>query len=205
MDYRYIPTYLKQIEDKARETNNFIHSITPSAPHQLDMTKIGQVKVAADTVMPVVAKTDRKVASTPDKSNYQVMMISLNISGSYVNLVRFLDALRKFPKMVMCGASRSARIKTPGRSRSIPRWKPMRSSPLDNTSHQRISPPAQEASNEKADARYPVLGIGMFVLIIVAIITFAGNGSEPAPSHNSHAPTADASAATPATPAKSCR
>ncbi len=87
MDYKYIPTYLREIEETARQTGNDLRTITPHALRPLDLQK-----------SPL--NTKHTAASNANAAPYQVQQITLDISGNYVSLISFLDALRRFPKIV---------------------------------------------------------------------------------------------------------
>lgn len=113
VDYKYIPTYLRQIQSTAITTGNSIRSIQPRDLRPLDLKKspllADKAKVtavvtpaaapaadsAASTEQPAAAEAEKKVVS-----KYQVQQITLEVDGSYDNLLRLLDALRRFPKMV---------------------------------------------------------------------------------------------------------
>ncbi len=90
MDYSYIPTYLHQIEDTAKVTGNELRAISPHPLRPLDLKKSPINKYGG--------KADGTSSSA--SGSYQVQQISLDISGSYVSLIAFLDALRNFPKIV---------------------------------------------------------------------------------------------------------
>jgi len=93
VDYKYIPTYLKQIEDKAKATGNTLRSIHPTAPRPLDLHK-------SPLTVKKVADAPAEAPSSAPASPYYVQQISLDIEGSYVDLLKFLEALRAFPKMI---------------------------------------------------------------------------------------------------------
>ena len=105
MDYQYIPTYLQQIEETARQTGNDLHSISPHTLRALDMQKsaLKMIKANGDTgATPAASATPAAPATPASKANtaYQVQQISLDVVGNYVSLIRFLDALRRFPKII---------------------------------------------------------------------------------------------------------
>ncbi len=99
VDYKYIPTYLKQLQKIATDTGNSIHSIAPHELHVLDLQKSKLVAgKAPDAGAGATPDAGANTAAKPGQ--YQLQPITLEIEGSYLNLVKFLDALRKFPKLV---------------------------------------------------------------------------------------------------------
>lgn len=110
-DYRYIPTYLAQIQRAATSTGNTIMSIQPSELKPLDLAKLNLAKPLTLSDMSVTAKprvvTTAQAGATGDgspvqvkKARYQIIAINLTITGDFHSLMQFLDALRNFRKMI---------------------------------------------------------------------------------------------------------
>lgn len=96
VDYKYIPTYLRQLQATAKNTNNTIRSIRPQAIKPLDFTKSPLTKDAAG-----LKTTPPPPPDIPkDRAQPLIQGYGLEIEGSYTSLLQFLDALRAFPKMV---------------------------------------------------------------------------------------------------------
>jgi Tfp pilus assembly protein PilO len=108
-DSAYMPTFLRQIERLATETNNSIVSIRPKAKARVN--KGGDVKVNDETgevVKPATAeekqqetgKTADVSKDTKPKIPYDYSLIELKVDGTYGTILEFLTALRRFPKMI---------------------------------------------------------------------------------------------------------
>jgi Tfp pilus assembly protein PilO len=93
-DYKYMPTYLQQMQHTAMLTGNTIESIAPEAITPLDFSK-GPLASVAALATPTAAGTP-----TPQKPQYLVQPITLEVKGSFVSTVRLLDAFRRFPKLI---------------------------------------------------------------------------------------------------------
>lgn len=110
-DYKYIPTYLQQLQMTAASTGNTVRSIRPRDMEKLDQDSplIKASLAKREALQPASAK-DAKKTTRPSKDEkdqetdaqyrYQIQQITLEIEGNYVSLMRFLSALRTFPKLV---------------------------------------------------------------------------------------------------------
>lgn len=104
-DVKYLPTYLEQIQKVAFNTGNDLVVINPGDIKPFDPTK---GPFASQAPPPPPAPTDAAAATpaTPAAAPKalanvtQVMKISLTINGTYTSLMKFLDALRNFQKLV---------------------------------------------------------------------------------------------------------
>jgi hypothetical protein len=107
VEYQYIPTYLKQLQDAATATHNEIVRIQPSELRPLDIQSNPLAAAEADTgpkkisgkrpVKKVVKKSKKLELET---AKYRVQQINLEVHGNYVTLMHLLDTLRTFPKLV---------------------------------------------------------------------------------------------------------
>ena len=121
VDYEYIPTYLAQIQRTAELTGNNIRSIRPRGVEVLDTSspllmasyerwlesnkeiaaaakeKADDIEAPPATKKAAVATTTRR-GKTP--SEYKIQQFTLEIEGDYTSVVRLLDALRTFPKLI---------------------------------------------------------------------------------------------------------
>ncbi len=101
-DVKYLPTYLEQIQKVAFNTGNDLIVINPGDIKPFDPTK---GPFASQAPPPPPAPTDA-AAATPaaapkaPANATQVMKISLTINGTYTSLMKFLDGLRNFQKLV---------------------------------------------------------------------------------------------------------
>jgi len=117
VNYEYIPTYLEQLQKTAVRTGNTILSVRPRPIESLDINnallkasneawqKKYPSKKPANQAAPADAKAKPKAAGAggkkdKPKSNYRVQQYTLEVEGNYVSLMKFLDALRSFPKLV---------------------------------------------------------------------------------------------------------
>lgn len=91
VDYTYIPTYLTQLQKTAKDTGNTLRVIAPLEPRPFDPTG-----------SPIVKGKAGKPSPRGDKSasGYWTMQINLTVESDYVSVLKFLDALRTFPKLV---------------------------------------------------------------------------------------------------------
>jgi Tfp pilus assembly protein PilO len=105
-EYRYIPTYLRQIEAAARNTGNELMSIQPGDPKDLDLAKSPLAPPKATPGMSasgVISDAPPPAPSGPPKpqiSGEKVQRIGLDVKGSYKSVLAMLDALRLFPKLI---------------------------------------------------------------------------------------------------------
>jgi Tfp pilus assembly protein PilO len=110
-DSAYMPTFLRQIERLATETNNNIVSIRPRAKAR--SAKGGSdVKVNNETgevIKPATADEKQQGGSgksaggdedTKSKIPYDYSLIELKVDGTYSTTLAFLTALQRFPKMI---------------------------------------------------------------------------------------------------------
>jgi len=98
--YAYVPTFLKQIEKLAQDTDNKVAGVKPlplldkppaPAPAEAEGAGNGDKKAAAP------AKDQPK---QPGAGLYDRVPIEFNLTGEYWQTVRFLERLSKFPKML---------------------------------------------------------------------------------------------------------
>ncbi len=108
-DSAYMPTFLRQIERLATETNNNIMSIRPKAKAR--SAKTSDMKVNDETgevIKPATADekqqgSDKSADASKDTSTkipYDYSLIELKVDGTYGTTLAFLTALQKFPKMI---------------------------------------------------------------------------------------------------------
>jgi len=113
VDYEYIPTYLEQLQKTAVETGNKINSIRPRGIEFLDINNpllkaSNDAWVKEHPVKEPIGAAKQATAAKPkssgrpkkEKSAYRVQQYTIEIEGSYVSIMKFLDALGKFPKLV---------------------------------------------------------------------------------------------------------
>lgn len=114
INYEYIPTYLEQLQKTAVETGNKINTIRPRGIEFLDINnpllkasneawlKEHPVKEPSDAAKTAEGKPKPKTSGRPKKQNsdYRVQQYTIEIEGDYVSIMKFLDALGKFPKLV---------------------------------------------------------------------------------------------------------
>jgi len=114
VNYEYIPTYLEQLQRTAKQTGNEIASIRPRPIEPLDINNpllkashdawqkehppLQPIEEGNKPAVPKATKPDAK-AEKP-ASNYRLQQYSLEISGSYLSLMKLLSALSAFPKLV---------------------------------------------------------------------------------------------------------
>jgi len=102
-DIKYLPTYLEQMQKMAKDTGNDLLVITPGEIKPLDLSKgpfatnaPADAGAPAATPAPAAAPADKKQAA----NTTQVMKITISIRGSYTSLIKFLDALGNFQKLI---------------------------------------------------------------------------------------------------------
>lgn len=78
-DYAYIPTFLKEVEAFGKKNNLQIIQVKP---------------------IPSPPPTDKDKANKKEKAAYQELNISIKGRGSYEDSLRFLQAIKIFPKIV---------------------------------------------------------------------------------------------------------
>jgi Tfp pilus assembly protein PilO len=114
VNYEYIPTYLEQLQRTAKQTGNTIISIRPRPIESLDtgnpLLKASHEAWQKDHPPLKSIELDEKPAepkaASPGatkekpKSNYRIQQYTLEIEGDYVSLMRVLEALSDFPKLV---------------------------------------------------------------------------------------------------------
>jgi Tfp pilus assembly protein PilO len=115
-DYKYLPTYLEQLQKTAKRTGNTILSIHPRAITPLD-SQSPLVKASYDRWLannPEIAMAAQETAAAKSEqageqpnpeeakpaSRYKLQQFSLEVEGDYLSIMRLLDALRSFPKLV---------------------------------------------------------------------------------------------------------
>ena len=90
-DYKYMPTYLKQLQKTAADTDNILQVIQPEKIEPLDPRKMPFAQTALG---------DAAADTTAATPLYRMQRINLTVRGNFVSLMRMLNALRSFPKMV---------------------------------------------------------------------------------------------------------
>lgn len=105
--YQYTPSYLEQLQQIATRTGNIITRIQPGELRPIDL-KSGPLSTEAQTGTEPGSTAKKFVkkpvgpptTTEPTAKQYQVQQIDLEVCGSYMNLLRLLDSLRTFPKLV---------------------------------------------------------------------------------------------------------
>lgn len=101
-DYEYVPTYLREIQATAARTGNMIRTIQPGEIKPLDLSNsqfADKTDVPAGGQQTTAAPT-APAQSKPTGPQYQVMSINLDVSGTYVSILKLLNEFRRFPKMI---------------------------------------------------------------------------------------------------------
>jgi len=112
VDYEYIPTYLEQLQKTAVQTGNKINSIRPRGIEFLDINN-PLLKASNDAWLkehpvkePVAAakspEPKPKPSGRPKKqqSDYRVQQYTIEVEGDYLSIMKLLEALGRFPKLV---------------------------------------------------------------------------------------------------------
>ena len=118
VEYKYIPTYLEQIQHTTLLTGNTISSIRPRSIEPLDsnspllmasyerwLEKNPDIAAAAKesdagAEIKKDGKEDENAPQVKKPSEYKIQQFTLEIEGDYTSVVRLLDALRNFPKLI---------------------------------------------------------------------------------------------------------
>jgi Tfp pilus assembly protein PilO len=106
VDYEYVPTYLRQIQKAAKESGNYLQSIQPSDLKNLDLSKSPFAPPKAGTTaqasgaIPPPATPPPAMIPKAQASTERVMRIGLDVKGTYRSVIKFLDMLRVFPKLI---------------------------------------------------------------------------------------------------------
>ncbi|OPZ88109.1 MAG: hypothetical protein BWY76_00121 [bacterium ADurb.Bin429] len=106
IDYEYMPSYLEQLQNAATRTGNAIVRIQPDELRPLDLQSSPLATAAKPTTEKVSGKRPTKAPARKVKTldlettKYRVQQINLEVEGSYLSLLRLLDTLRTFPKLV---------------------------------------------------------------------------------------------------------
>ncbi|HOS44415.1 MAG TPA: hypothetical protein PK794_12025, partial [Armatimonadota bacterium] len=108
IDYEYMPSYLEQLQHAAARTGNAIVRLQPDDLRPLDLQSsplATAAKPAADTETvsrqrPTKAPGKRVKTLDLETAKYRVQQITLEVEGSYLSLLRLLDTLGTFPKLV---------------------------------------------------------------------------------------------------------
>ncbi|KPK78309.1 MAG: hypothetical protein AMS25_16150 [Gemmatimonas sp. SM23_52] len=97
-DSAYIPTFLRQIENLARQTNNGILMIRPKPA--IRRSAADSVKIDDETGE--IKKKDQAggTGAAPAPMPYDFVPIELKLQGTYWTVIDFLAALQQFPKMI---------------------------------------------------------------------------------------------------------
>jgi Tfp pilus assembly protein PilO len=101
----YMPTFLRQIERLATETNNRIVMIRPKAKPATGRSAAVTMNNETGEVVkeePKAAGSTGKAGKESDKTKlpYDYSSIELKIEGTYTTILSFLKELQQFPKMI---------------------------------------------------------------------------------------------------------
>jgi Tfp pilus assembly protein PilO len=93
----YVPTLLPQIETLAKSYDLQVTSITPGAM----TTPPNAAPAAASSASSTAAAISSTAApAVPAAPTYQVMPLSINLTGSYSQVMKYIYGLTRFPKVV---------------------------------------------------------------------------------------------------------
>lgn len=97
----YVPTFLRQIENLARDTKNELSSIKPKPVVELALSKpkAAASEESLDESLSGGAASNGAGAPASERP-YETLMIEMGMQGQYWDLLRFLDELGQFPKMI---------------------------------------------------------------------------------------------------------
>lgn len=85
----YVPTLLRQIEDLGKKVGLRVVGVRP------------RPQIAATTSAPSTAESDKKKEQKPKKPEpYEKLDIDIELDGKYWNVVRFLEEITYFPKII---------------------------------------------------------------------------------------------------------
>jgi len=96
-DSAYIPTFLRQIENLARQTNNGILMIRPKPA--IRRSAADSVKINDETGE-INKNQSGGTEAAPAPMPYDFVPIELKLQGTYWTVIDFLAALQQFPKMI---------------------------------------------------------------------------------------------------------
>lgn len=100
-DYRYVPTYLRQMQATALRTGNNIRSIQPGELKPLNLQNSPfATEQAKDAAKPAATEPAPAKDQPAPGLQYQSKSINLDVQGTYVTIVKLLDEFRQFPKMI---------------------------------------------------------------------------------------------------------
>lgn len=91
---KYIPSYLREMQDRTLKTRNIIMSLQPADIKPLNLAQSFFSKIS---LTPEQQQMESK-ESTAD--GFRIQSINLSVQGNYVSLIRLLDAFRQFPKLI---------------------------------------------------------------------------------------------------------
>jgi Tfp pilus assembly protein PilO len=97
-DYKYVPTYLREMQNTAAVTNNKIRSIQPGELRPLELST--SIFATAAGATPAATTPQPKDTAAPKVPQYQVQSINLDMQGTYASIIDLLNRFRKFPKMI---------------------------------------------------------------------------------------------------------
>jgi|GEM_PF-2011936 len=112
VNYEYIPTYLEQLQRTAKLTGNSIISVRPRPIEVLDLSNpilkaSNEAWLKEHPPMKVIEEDDKPVEpkkagvkEEKPQSAYRIQQYTLEVEGNYVSLMRLLEALSAFPKLV---------------------------------------------------------------------------------------------------------
>jgi len=105
-DSAYMPTFLRQIERLAAETNNRIVMIRPKARTATQAPSDKQINNETGEIIPTTAEGGKaakpgEATPTPEPAlPYDYSSIDLKVDGTYSTIIGFLQELQQFPKMI---------------------------------------------------------------------------------------------------------
>jgi Tfp pilus assembly protein PilO len=97
-DSAYIPTFLRQIEGLATDTDNTILLIRPKP--QMQRSAADAVTINNETGAVMHNAEPDEAADQASSLPYDFRPIELQLEGTYWTMVAFLEQLRQFPKMI---------------------------------------------------------------------------------------------------------
>ncbi|MHB9024267.1 MAG: hypothetical protein ACYC7E_08835 [Armatimonadota bacterium] len=109
VNYKYIPTYLAEIQKAAEVSDNRLLAIQPQEVKSLASSVLLQqpaqmTTITSQATTQVVTDTPAPAPAAPaggtGVDRYKVQRINLEISGTYASSMQMLDLLRQFPKLV---------------------------------------------------------------------------------------------------------
>ena len=91
---QYIPSYLREMQDRTWATSNVILNLQPADMKPINLAQSFFSKISLTPEQQQMEKPE------PPADGFRVQSISLNVQATYVSLIRLLDAFRRFPKLI---------------------------------------------------------------------------------------------------------